>query len=372
MSLVRSVIGPLASSCMTSGMTRRTTVKTVIGATGALALGVPALSGSAAAAGTSDESADRAQATPLPDPVLHYRAPAADWERESLPVGGGALGASVWGTLASERLTFNEKTLWTGGPGSAEGYDFGNWTTPRPGALDDVRDRLDAEGVLGPDAVAAELGQARRGYGAYQVFGELRLDIPGAPAAPDASYRRSLNLRTALATVTYTHEGAAHTREYFASHPGGVIGGRLAADRPGRVAFTLRYTSPRDDFTATAKGDRLTVRGALSDNGLRFEAQIRVRTMRRHGHRQPRRQPHRHRSRQRVVPPRHAAPTTRTATPTTGARTRTAGSRQPSTPPRPARTRRCATPTRATTAPCSTGSCSTSASSSPTYPPTSS
>ncbi|MFE6764772.1 glycoside hydrolase N-terminal domain-containing protein [Streptomyces sp. NPDC057689] len=259
-------------------MTRRTTVKTVIGATGALALGVPALSGTAAAAGTSDESADRARATPLPDPVLHYRAPAADWERESLPVGGGALGASVWGTLASERLTFNEKTLWTGGPGSAEGYDFGNWTTPRPGALDDVRGRLDAEGVLGPDAVAAELGQARRGYGAYQVFGELRLDMPGAPAAPDASYRRSLNLRTALATVTYTHEGAAHTREYFASYPGGVIGGRLAADRPGRVAFTLRYTSPRDDFTATAKGDRLTVRGALSDNGLRFEAQIRVRT----------------------------------------------------------------------------------------------
>ncbi|WUT01121.1 glycoside hydrolase family 95 protein [Streptomyces sp. NBC_00708] len=210
--------------------------------------------------------------------MLHYRAPAADWERESLPIGGGALGASIWGTLASERLTLNEKTLWTGGPGSAQGYDFGNWTAPRPGALDGVRDRLDAEGALGPDAVAAELGQARRGYGAYQVFGELRLDLPGAPAAPDASYRRSLNLRTALATVTYTHEGAAHTREYFASHPGGVIGGRLGADRPGRIAFTLRCTSPRDDFTATASGDRLTVRGALEDNGLRFEAQIRVRT----------------------------------------------------------------------------------------------
>ncbi|MCX4450969.1 glycoside hydrolase family 95 protein [Streptomyces sp. NBC_01789] len=210
--------------------------------------------------------------------MLHYRAPAADWERESLPIGSGALGASIWGTLASERLTLNEKTLWTGGPGSAQGYDFGNWTAPRPGVLDGVRDRLDAEGALGPDAVAAELGQARRGYGAYQVLGELRLDLPGAPAAPDASYRRSLNLRTALATVTYTHEGAAHTREYFASHPGGVIGGRLSADRPGRIAFTLRYTSPRDDFTAAASGDRLTVRGALEDNGLRFEAQIRVRT----------------------------------------------------------------------------------------------
>lgn len=213
----------------------------------------------------------------VPNPVLSYRAPAGDWERESLPIGGGALGASVHGTLASELLTLNEKTLWTGGPGSAGGYDFGNWTAPRPGVLTGVQERLDNEGGLGPEAVAAELGQPRRGYGAYQVLGELHLDVPGAPAAPDASYRRGLDLRTALASVAYTHEGVAHTREFFVSHPGSVIAGRLAADRPGQVTFTLRYTSPRNDFTASADGDRITVRGALQDNGLRFEAQIRVR-----------------------------------------------------------------------------------------------
>ncbi|MCX4399011.1 MULTISPECIES: glycoside hydrolase family 95 protein [unclassified Streptomyces] len=263
---------------MTSGITRRTTVKTAIGATGALALGVPALSGTAAAAGTSDESTGAAHSNNQAEPTLRYDVPAADWERESLPIGGGALGASVFGTLASEQLTFNEKTLWTGGPGSAQGYDFGNWTAPRPGALAGVQQRLDSEGTLGPDAVAAELGQARRGYGAYQVFGELRLDLPNAPAAPDASYRRTLDLRNALAAVTYTHQQVVHTREFFVSHPGRVIAGRLAADRPGQVSFTLRHTSPRDDCTVTADRDRLTVRGALKDNGLRFEAQIRVLT----------------------------------------------------------------------------------------------
>lgn len=278
MCLVRAVVGPLASSGMTSGMTRRTTVKTAIAVTAALAGGVPPLSGTAVAAGTSDESGNGKRKAELPNPVLHYRAPAAGWERESLPIGGGALGASVHGRLASELLTFNEKTLWTGGPGSAQGYDFGNWTIPRPGALAAVQSRLDSEEALGADTVAAELGQARRGYGAYQVFGELRLDVPGAPAAPDASYRRGLDLRTALASVDYTHEGVAHAREFFVSHPGSVIAGRLTADRGGQVAFTLRYTSPRSDFTAAADGDRLTVRGVLQDNGLRFEAQIRVRT----------------------------------------------------------------------------------------------
>ncbi|RDG38455.1 glycoside hydrolase family 95 protein [Streptomyces corynorhini] len=224
--------------------------------------------------------------------MLRYRTPATDWERESLPIGSGALGAGVFGTLTTERLTLNEKSLWTGGPGATGGYDHGDGpgpgpdglasgpgspeSGPGPAALAAVQRRIDAEGALDPDTVAAELGRPRRGYGAYQVLGDLELDVPGAPTAPDASYRRSLDLASALAAVTYAHRGTTYTREFFASHPASVISGRFAADRPGRTALTLRYVSPRADFTATTAGDRLTVRGALQDNGLRFEAQIRV------------------------------------------------------------------------------------------------
>ncbi|MGW2262194.1 glycoside hydrolase family 95 protein [Streptomyces sp. NPDC001780] len=209
--------------------------------------------------------------------MLWYRAPASDWERESLPVGNGALGASVLGTLRDERLVVTEKTLWTGGPGAADGYDHGDWTEPRPGALDAVRERLDAVGRISPEEAAARLGQARRGYGAHQVLGELEIAVPGAPTVPDASYRRALDLGSAVASVTYTHQDTTYTREFFASFPARVIVGRFRADRPGQVGFTLRYTSPREDFTAAARGDRLTVRGALRDNALRFEAGIRVR-----------------------------------------------------------------------------------------------
>ncbi|MFD5746237.1 glycoside hydrolase N-terminal domain-containing protein [Streptomyces sp. NPDC127033] len=219
-----------------------------------------------------------APADPSDESTLWYRAPAADWERESLPVGSGALGAGVHGTLVIERLTLNEKTLWTGGPGSGGGYDHGDWTVPRPGALASVQQRLDTEGRLDPATVAAELGQAKSGYGAHQVLGDLEVTVSGAPETPDASYRRSLDLRNAVAAVSYTHGDTAHTREFFASYPGRVIAGQFAADRPGRTGLTLRYTSPRADFTTTAAGDRLTVRGTLQDNGLRFEVQIRVRT----------------------------------------------------------------------------------------------
>ncbi|WP_420000588.1 glycosyl hydrolase family 95 catalytic domain-containing protein [Streptomyces boninensis] len=211
--------------------------------------------------------------------MLWYEKPAADWEREALPIGSGALGAMVFGGVATERLQFNEKTLWTGGPGSAGGYDFGNWTAPRPGALDGVIDRIDDETKLAPEAVATELGQPKRGYGAYQTFGDFYLDVPDAPEQPKA-YRRDLDLRDAIAGVRYGGAGAdgevTYQRRYFASHPAGVIVGRLEADRPGKVGFTLRTESPHADRTVTAAGDRLTIRGTLADNGLRYEAQLRL------------------------------------------------------------------------------------------------
>ncbi|MFH8294717.1 glycosyl hydrolase family 95 catalytic domain-containing protein [Streptomyces sp. NPDC018059] len=244
-------------------------MKSALGSAAVLAAGGGGLADAVAAekphGNTSDES------------LLWYAAPAEDWEREALPIGNGALGAMVFGTLASERLQFNEKTLWTGGPGSKEGYDCGNWRAPRPGALDAVREELDDKGRLAPEAVAKELGQARRGYGAHQTFGDLHIDMPGAPAAPDTTYRRALDLGQGLATVTYRHQQVRHHREFFASYPHKVIVGRFSADRAAQVTCTLRYSSPRADFTAKAYGDRITVRGELADNALKFEAQLRIR-----------------------------------------------------------------------------------------------
>ncbi|WP_189776078.1 glycoside hydrolase family 95 protein [Streptomyces tauricus] len=262
-------------------------MRTAVGGAAAIAVGSGALAATEAAAADASDTADTSDVsavTSLWSPGLSslwYTAPADDWEREALPIGNGALGATVFGTLASERLQLNEKTLWTGGPGSVQGYDHGNWRDARPGAITAVQDRIDAGTRLDPEAVADELGQPKSGYGAHQTFGDLHIDVPDAPATPPDTYRRALDLADAVATVAYTHEQVRHRREFFASYPDGVIVGRLSADRPGSVAFTLRHTSPRDDFTATAvttaAGGRLTVRGALADNGLRFEAQIHVR-----------------------------------------------------------------------------------------------
>ncbi|MEV4416411.1 glycoside hydrolase family 95 protein [Catellatospora sp. NPDC049609] len=205
--------------------------------------------------------------------MIWYGTPATDWEREALPIGNGAMGAMVFGGVAAERLQFNEKTLWTGGPGTAD-YRHGDWAAPRPDALARARARVDAAGRLDNDEAVALLGEPRRGFGAYQNFGDVHLAPHHGGTA--TGYRRELDLADALARVRYEVGDTTYTREYFASHPAGVIAGRLSADRPGRVSVTLRVAPAQAGAAVTVEGGRVTVRGALSDNGLRYEAQLRL------------------------------------------------------------------------------------------------
>ena len=208
--------------------------------------------------------------------TLWYDEPATDWETQSLPIGNGAMGASVFGGVDDELLQFNEKTLWTGGPGSRDGYDFGNWTSPRPGALEEVQDRINAEKRVDPNWVAGKLGQPKRGYGGYQVFGDLRL-TRAEDATDVTGYRRYLDIADATAGVTYESDGATFRRDYFASAADEVIVARLTADKPGRLAFTTAVTAPNNRTrTATARDGRITMSGALNDNGLKYETQIQV------------------------------------------------------------------------------------------------
>jgi alpha-L-fucosidase 2 len=224
-----------------------------------------------------------AVAAPGRDMVLWYDEPAPDtpegWESRSLPIGNGATGATVFGGVTDEHLQFNEKTLWTGGPGVPD-YMFGNWPAPRPGALDGIRQRIATEGQIPPEDVLAALGLPSdtpryRRFGAYQSFGDVRLSIPDPGAV--TNYRRELDIAHGIARVTYEAGGVHYTREYFATAPDGVVVMRLSADRRGRIDVGARITVPANrTSTATARRGRISVTGALASNGLRYETQLQV------------------------------------------------------------------------------------------------
>lgn len=63
-----------------------------------------------------------------------------EWESQSLPIGNGSIGANIMGSVEAERITFNEKTLWRGGPNTAKGADY-YWNVNKQSAhiLDEIR-----------------------------------------------------------------------------------------------------------------------------------------------------------------------------------------------------------------------------------------
>ena len=46
---------------------------------------------------------------------MYYAKPASNWH-EALPLGNGRIGAMVFGGTKTEKIAFNEDTLWTGYP----------------------------------------------------------------------------------------------------------------------------------------------------------------------------------------------------------------------------------------------------------------
>ncbi|WP_158542901.1 glycosyl hydrolase family 95 catalytic domain-containing protein [Phytoactinopolyspora halophila] len=234
------------------------------------------LSGMVPASADDPVSATPAHERELPPHRLWYEEPATSWEDEGLPIGNGHLGGVVFGTVDVERVQFNEKTLWTGGPAPGRDYTNGNWTSPRPDALADARRLIEENGEVEPEAIAELLGQSKTGYGSYSTFGELRLDVGDVGAVDD--YVRDLDIDDGVASVAYTADGVRYTREFFASYPDGVLVARLSADEPGALSVDVSQTIPdgRSNTEVTVDGARLTVAGNLDDNGLRFESQVHV------------------------------------------------------------------------------------------------
>ncbi|WCJ58068.1 glycoside hydrolase family 95 protein [Fontisphaera persica] len=203
---------------------------------------------------------------------LWYDKPAARWV-EALAIGNGKISAMVFGGVGQERLQLNEGTLWAGGP-----YDPVNPEARE--ALPEARQLVnegkyrEAAKLIGAKIMAKPLRQMP-----YQTVGDLRLAFAGSTNAEN--YRRTLDLDTAMATVTYTADGVRHQREVFASALDNVIVLRLTADPPGKLAFTASMRTPMAATVETEGKDTLVMRGmggtAQGIKGqIRYQARVKL------------------------------------------------------------------------------------------------
>jgi alpha-L-fucosidase 2 len=250
------------------------------------------LSGTAAAAAvvSSRGFAERIHAAKEPGQdqpsnyTLHFEQPASKWPN-ALPVGNGRMGAMVFGDPGLDRLQLNEESIWDGEPNRDRNNPKAAAAVPR------IRELLFAGRITEAEQVAVnDMLSIPRRMPCYQTLGDLRMDFSAMGLTPDVAvsdYRLQLDLDKAIATVTFSHNGANYKREIFVSAPDQVIVVRLTADKPKALHLRVSLDRPGSFQTSRDGKDRLMLDGQalpVNDNpdlpvkehqtGVRFHAAL--------------------------------------------------------------------------------------------------
>lgn len=189
-----------------------------------------------------------------PEMTLWYDEPATEW-MEALPLGNGRLGAMVFCRPGTDRIQFNEESLWAGGHNNRENHRARE-------NLEAVRELIFNGEVEAAQQLADEklMGDPSR-LRPYLPFGDLTI-ITDHDEVED--YRRELNLEAGFARATYRIEDTTYTREYFASSPDDVVVVRVEADGPDTLDATVAL-GREHCATTSAVGDEVILRGQVVD-----------------------------------------------------------------------------------------------------------
>ncbi|MEE1945277.1 glycoside hydrolase family 95 protein [Pedobacter sp. KR3-3] len=182
---------------------------------------------------------------------LWYTAPAKIWE-EALALGNGKNGAMVFGRVNRERIQLNNATLWSGYP------DAGN--NPKGvEALPQVRKAI-FEGDYGKAATLWKQNLQGTYSARYLTMADLFLDF-GLGDSTTTNYNRTLDLNTAVHSVTYKINGINYKRETLVSYPDKVLAIRITADKQNAISFTTSLTSKLRYQTAAVQSNYLVLKG---------------------------------------------------------------------------------------------------------------
>lgn len=166
------------------------------------------------------------------------------WESQSLPVGNGRIGGTVFGGDRVDRVTLNEVSLWTGGPNkphNGAGYAYG------------------------PTA-----GQDQ--FGSFQPFGNLYAAF--SHEGKTESYRRALDLPEGMAHTSYTVDGVRYERACFVSKTDDVLVYYAKGSEKGSVTVDFALT-PYHNVKYSVSGNTIIMSGTLA-NGQEFEGRAMV------------------------------------------------------------------------------------------------
>ena len=184
-----------------------------------------------------------------PDKTLWYNQPAQYFE-ESLVLGNGTQGATVFGGIQSDKIFLNDATLWTGEPVNA------NMNPEAYKQVPAIREALKNNDYK----LADQLNRSLQGKfsESYAPLGTLYLDFGHGPTAQN--YYRQLNLAQAVSSLHYAVNGVTYTRDYFVSKPDQIMVIRLTSSQKGKLDFAVKINSLLKNKAAVAN-NILTING---------------------------------------------------------------------------------------------------------------
>ena len=232
---------------------------------------------------------------------LNYDQPTAPsydgWEKQALPVGNGEMGAKVFGLIGEERIQYNEKTLWSGGPQpDSTDYNGGNYQE-RYKVLAEIRKALEVGDRQKAKQLAEQnlVGPNNAQYGRYLAFGDIFMVFNNQKKGLDTvtDYHRGLDITEATTTTSYTQDGTTFKRETFSSYPDDVTVTHLTKKGNKTLDFTL-WNSLTEDLLAngnysweysnyknghvTTDENGILLKGTVKDNGLKFASYLGIKT----------------------------------------------------------------------------------------------
>ncbi len=211
-----------------------------------------------------------------------------DWETKSLPIGNGNIGANILGSVEAERITFNEKSLWLGGPNTSAGpAAYWNVNKQSASVLADIRkafqegnqakaERLTCKNFnSGVEYESWKENPFR--YGHYTTMGEFYVET-GLSTIGMTHYKRELSLDSAMVHVKFRKDGVNYQRTSFVSYPANMLVMRYSADTSSKQNLVFSYASNPLAVGGFSKGDsnELVYRGRLKNNDMAFVFRVKV------------------------------------------------------------------------------------------------
>lgn len=229
-----------------------------------------------------DERTNRCKPVAAGDAAVN---PDPEWESQSIPLGNGSIGANVMGSVAAERITLNEKTLWRGGPNAGKDTKSARryWDVNKQSAavMNDIRRAFEENNWEKAAQLTSKHFNSNVPYeakaeepfrfGSFTTAGELYVET-GLSEVGMTGYRRSLSLDSAVANVSFVKDGVRYERRYFVSYPANIMAVRFTASEGGKQNLVLSYAkNPVSEGTMTALGnDGLLWNARLDNNDMQY------------------------------------------------------------------------------------------------------